>query len=85
MSSSPFPPIESRARRLAAKVGRRELLEYAKKLQSERKAAAVVFYRALQIQREDQALAHGLRLTDVLGDAVCQLRPHRLPSDGVGR
>jgi hypothetical protein len=85
MSTNYSPSIESRARRLASKVDRRELIEYAKNLQKERRAAAVVFYRALQIQRENQALAHSLRLTDVLGDAVYQMRPNGpLPGDGIG-
>jgi hypothetical protein len=43
-----------------------------------------VFWRALEIRREDEALAHSLKLTNTLGQLVYEMRPNGpLPSDGV--
>jgi hypothetical protein len=77
--------FESRARRLASRVDHEQLLDHAKQLQKDGRAAARVFWRALEMQREDRALQSSLTLTEVMGDAVYALRPGgRLPSDGIG-
>jgi hypothetical protein len=79
------PSIESRARRLANKLPREELRKYAEKLQREGKAAAVVFWRAIEVFDEDRSLMASIAATNHLGDAVYARRPNgRLPSDPVG-
>lgn len=76
--------FESRARRLANKVPRDELLQHAQLLQRQELPAARVFWRALVIFDEDRSLMASMAATDYLGDAVYSLRPRRLPSDPVG-
>jgi hypothetical protein len=85
MSTRPSQSIESRARRLASRVDHQQLLKHAEQLQKEGKPAAKVFWRALEMQRENRALESSLALSEVMGDAVYELRPAgRLPSDGMG-
>jgi hypothetical protein len=77
--------IESRARRIASRVHHQQLLQHAEQLQKEGKSSAKVFWRALDIQKENRALESSLTLSHVMGDAVYELRPAgRLPTDGVG-
>jgi hypothetical protein len=77
--------IESRARRLASKVDHQQLLQHAEQLQKEGKPAAKVFWRALEWQKEQRDLESSLSLSDLMGDAVYELRPSgKLPSDGMG-
>jgi hypothetical protein len=85
MSTDRSSSIESRARRLASKVDHEQLIKHAELLQKERKPAARVFWRAVEMQEENRALESSLALGDVMGDAVYELRPGgRLPSDGIG-
>jgi hypothetical protein len=76
---------ESRARRLSTTVPREQLVRYAEKLQREGKAAAVVFWRAIEVFDEDRSLMASIAGADYMGAAVYALRPNgRLPSDPVG-
>jgi hypothetical protein len=85
MTSRPSSSIESRARRLASKVDHEQLLQHAERLQKEGARAAVVFWRAIEIHKENRALESSLALGEVMGQAVYELRPAgRLPSDGMG-
>jgi hypothetical protein len=78
------PSIESRARRLANKLSRQELLDYAGSARKKKLPSARVLFRAIEIFDEDRALMSSLAACDYLGDAVYSLRPHGpLPSDGV--
>ena len=44
-----------------------------------------VFLRAAEIQNENRSLEAAIALSEVMGDAVYDQRPHgRLPSDGLG-
>jgi hypothetical protein len=79
------PSTESRARRLANKMPRQELLNYAEKARKEKLPVERVMWRSIEIFDEDRSLMSSLAATDYMGDAVYDLRPRRLPSDGVGR
>jgi hypothetical protein len=84
MNDNRSSSIESRARRLASKVDHEQLLQHAEQLQKEGKPAAKIFWRALEWQNEQRALESSLSLTELMGEAVYQLRPQRLSSDGMG-
>jgi hypothetical protein len=85
MSTDRSSSIESRARRLANRVSRDELLRHAQLLQKQGLPAARVFWRALKIYDEDRSLMASLAATDYMGDAVYDLRPNGpLPGDGIG-
>jgi hypothetical protein len=76
--------IESRARRLASKVSREQLLKHAEQLQKQRQPAAVVFWLALRVYDEDRSLMASIAGADYMGAAVYALRPNgRIPSDPV--
>jgi hypothetical protein len=85
MSTHPSSSIETRARRLAGRVDREQLLKHAEVLEQEGARAALVFKRAVEIQLENRALESSLALGDALGAAVYDRRPFgRLPSDSIG-
>jgi hypothetical protein len=77
------PSIESRARRLANKMSRQELLDYAESARKKKLPIERVMWRAIEVFEEDRSLMASLAATDYLGDAVYNLRPRRLPGDGV--
>jgi hypothetical protein len=85
MTTNYSPSIESRARVLANKMPRQELLNYAKKARKEKMPIERVMWRSIEIYDEDRSLMASLAATEYMGDAVYDLRPRRLPSDGVGR
>jgi hypothetical protein len=77
--------IESRARFIANRTNRDQLLDYALRARKEKLPAERVYWLALKIRDEDRSLMASLAATDYMGHAVYDLRPRRLPSDGVGR
>jgi hypothetical protein len=84
MSTNYSPSIESRARRLANKLSRQELLDYAESARKKKLPIERVLWRAVTIHDQDRSLMASLAATDYIGDAIYDLRPNgRLPSDGV--
>jgi hypothetical protein len=77
--------IESRARFLANKMSRDELLDRALQARKEKKNVAYLYFRAVRVFDEDRSLMASIAATNYLGDAVYSLRPNgKLPSDPVG-
>jgi hypothetical protein len=76
--------IESRARFLANKMTRDQLLDRALQARKEKKNIAYLYFRAVKIYDEDRSLMASIAGTSYMGNAVYDLRPRRLPSDGLG-
>jgi hypothetical protein len=78
--------FESRARRFASRVEHDRLILNADRLRARgMEDAQNVFLRAAAIQDENRSLESAIALSEVMGDAVYDQRPHgRLPSDGMG-
>jgi hypothetical protein len=77
--------LESLARRYANQFSEERLRSEAETASKGDPDAAAVYALALKIREEDRSLMASLAATDYMGDAVYDLRPRRLPSDGVGR
>jgi hypothetical protein len=79
------PSLESRARRLANKLSRQELLDYAESARKKKLPIERVLWRAVTIHDQDRSLMASMAGAEYLGDAVYALRPNgRLPTDPVG-
>jgi hypothetical protein len=77
------PSLESRARSLANRLSRQELLDYAESARRKKLPIQRVLWRAIEVFDEDRSLMASMAACEFLGDAVYDLRPRRLPSDGV--
>jgi hypothetical protein len=77
--------IESRARQLANSMNRDQLLDRALQARKEKKISlAYLYFRAVRVFDEDRSLMASIAGADYMGNAVYDLRPRRLPSDGLG-
>jgi hypothetical protein len=77
--------FESRARRFASRVDHDRLILNADRLRARGMADEKNVLRAAAIQNENRSLESAIALSEVMGDAVYDERPHgRLPSDGMG-